>query len=343
MRDDFKTMMARRVLRQGAALVALGALAACQDGTGLTMPSLQMPQWQMPNLQGTLPYDPMNPGSGPGAGAGRGAGGAPGAVTDGFAGQGVAPRIPVDAAPPGTVTPTPVTPGVTAPTTAPVAAIPATPATTHTVVAGETAYSIARKYGITVRDLGAANGLPESMGIRVGQRLNIPAKGAAVATATVTAPGVGSPTPVPPSASQPLPKENPPKASAPVDKPTTDLGSTRTAASSGKMMMPASGSIARAYKKGVNDGIDIAAPAGSAVKAASGGTVAAITKDTDQVPIVVIRHSNGLMTVYANVEGVTVKKGDSVSAGQTIGKARSGPVHFEVRQGFDSVNPTNYL
>lgn len=322
----------RRVVRLALAGLTLTALAACQGG--MQMPGgLQMPNLQLPNLSGTLPYDPMNPGSG-GAQAGGG-GAAAGGVTDGFAGQGVASRLPPAATAPAVIpTPTPTAPSPT-PTVTPVAS-------THTVVAGETAYSVARKYGLTVQELAAANGLSESATIRLGQRLTIPAKGA-MASAGVTAPGVGSPTPVPPSASTPLPKENPPKASDPVKKPDNDLGATRTAASSGKLSMPVSGSISRAYKKGVNDGIDISAPAGSAVKAASGGTVAAITKDTDQVPIVVIRHANGLMTVYANIDGVSVKKGDSVGAGQTIGKTRGGPVHFEVRQGFDSVDPSNYL
>lgn len=339
--DDVVTPKApRRAVRMALAGLTLTTLAACEGGMqmpgGLQMPSL--PSVQMPDLRGTLPYDPMNPGSGGGAAAG-GSGATAGGVTDGFAGQGVASRLPEATAPAVMPTPAAASPTVVTP---PPAATPVVAATKHTVVAGETAYSVARKYGITVQELAAANGLSESATIRLGQSLTIPAKGA-MTTASVTAPGVGSPTPVPPSASQPLPKENPPKATDPVKKPDNDLGATRTAASSGKLSMPVSGSISRAYKKGVNDGIDISAPAGSAVKAASGGTVAAITKDTDQVPIVVIRHANGLMTVYANIDGVTVKKGDSVGAGQSIGKTRGGPVHFEVRQGFDSVDPSNYL
>jgi murein DD-endopeptidase MepM/ murein hydrolase activator NlpD len=80
------------------------------------------------------------------------------------------------------------------------------------------------------------------------------------------------------------------------------------------------------------------------VSAAGSGTVAAITRDVDQVPIIVIRHSGNLMTVYAGLEDVTVTKGQAVKAGATLGKARSqGVVHFEVRQGFDSVDPEKYL
>jgi murein DD-endopeptidase MepM/ murein hydrolase activator NlpD len=110
--------------------------------------------------------------------------------------------------------------------------------------------------------------------------------------------------------------------------------------------MPVSGSIIRPYVNSKNDGIDIAASAGTAVQAAEAGTVAAITKDTEQVPILVLRHSDGLLTVYANIDGITVAKGASVTKGQTIAKARAsdpGFVHFEVRKGFESVDPMPYL
>ena len=223
----------------------------------------------------------------------------------------------------------------------------AVPAQSHTVAVGETAWSIARRYGVSVQDLARANGLPETMSVRAGQRLTIPPSGGAQTTAAVvTAPGVGSATPRPPSSAQPLPREETKPASAPVqtaDAP--DLGSTRTAASgSGKFAMPANGSIMRAYKKGTNEGIDISAPPGSPIKAAGGGTVAAVTRDTDGVPIVVVRHDDGLMTVYAGVDKLSVSKGDSVKRGQSLGAARSsGVLHFEVRDGFDSVDPEDYL
>ena len=111
-------------------------------------------------------------------------------------------------------------------------------------------------------------------------------------------------------------------------------------------MPPVQGSIIRAYSKGKNEGINIKGSPGDSVKAADSGTVAAITKSAEGVPIVVIRHPDNLLTVYANVANVSVGKGDSVSKGTTIAKLRSGDnsfVHFEVRNGFDSVDPTPYL
>ena len=98
--------------------------------------------------------------------------------------------------------------------------------------------------------------------------------------------------------------------------------------------------------EGKSEGIDIKAAAGTAVKSADAGTVAAITQSADGVPIVVVRHDENLLTVYANVTDVSVAKGDQVSRGQNIAKLRSGNdayVHFEVRKGFDSVDPLPYL
>ncbi len=230
----------------------------------------------------------------------------------------------------------------------------------HKVKRGETAYTIARLYNVSVRALADWNGLGRDFGVREGQYLLIPVAeartaatettSAAPAATTTTAlepspPGTGSPTPTPPSASKPLPQDTTPTASAP--KPATpDLGQSQTSSGNGKLAYPVQGRIIRDYAQGRNEGIDIQASAGTPIKAAAGGTVAAITSDADQVPIVVIKHPDNLLTVYANVEGISVKKGDSVTRGQSIARIRGGNanyVHFEVRKGFDSVDPTPYL
>ncbi|MCF3972902.1 M23 family metallopeptidase [Paracoccus salsus] len=257
-----------------------------------------------------------------------------GLVTDPFAGQGVRkPEIPGRS---------------------PANAVAAAPAAEiaqprqHVVAAGETVWSIARKYGVSVQDVASWNGLPASMSVRVGQRLIVPVAGqeAPNPVRTTTAPGTGSPTPRPPSSTEPLPRQDTTPAATPApEAPATDLGATRTAASgSGRFQMPVTGAIIRVYEKGKNDGIDIAAAAGTPVKAAGSGTVAAITRDTAGVPIIVLRHDGGLMTVYTGLDRLDVSKGQSLSAGQTLGTAGNGGfVHFEVRRGFESVDPEDYL
>ena len=86
--------------------------------------------------------------------------------------------------------------------------------------------------------------------------------------------------------------------------------------------------------------------AGTPVRAAAAGTVAAVTRDTDGIPILVLRHSDGLLTVYAGLDDLGVKKGDVVTRGQSIAKVRSGDpafLHFEVRKGLEAVDPTPFL
>lgn len=113
-----------------------------------------------------------------------------------------------------------------------------------------------------------------------------------------------------------------------------------------RLQMPVEGRIIRAYQRGRNDGIGIGAPVGTEVRAAADGTVAAITRDTDQVPILVIRHENNLLTVYANIDNIRVERGTRVTRGQPIATVRRGDppfLHFEVREGYDSVDPMTYL
>jgi murein DD-endopeptidase MepM/ murein hydrolase activator NlpD len=244
----------------------------------------------------------------------------------------------------------PTAPAATTPAAAtPAAAATATPSADpreHIVTSGETAWSVARRYGISVQDLSSWNGLPADMSLRVGQRLLIPQPGQRrEAAATTTAPGQGSATPRPPSAAQPLPDETTAPAADPGPAaPASDLGATRTAATGSRFQMPVAGSIIRVYEKGRNDGIDIAAPAGAQVNAAGAGSVAAITRDSAGTPIVVVRHDGDLMTVYAGLSDVSVARGDSLSGGQSLGTAGSGGfVHFEVRRGFESLDPEGFL
>lgn len=214
----------------------------------------------------------------------------------------------------------------------------------HKVERGETAYSIARMYNVNVRALADWNGLGNDLAVREGQILMIPVGGgASAATDVVNEPGTPSKAPEPPSAAKPLPAEKPASVAEPVETPPApDLGATTTA----KLTMPVKGKIIRGYQKKKNDGIDLSAAAGTAVAAAADGTVAAITKDTNGVPILVVRHDGNLLTVYANIDAVAVKKGDKIKRGQTIAKVRaSSPafLHFEVRQGFESVDPMPFL
>jgi murein DD-endopeptidase MepM/ murein hydrolase activator NlpD len=221
----------------------------------------------------------------------------------------------------------------------------------HRVGRGETAYSVARLYGVSVRSLAEWNGLGPDLTVREGQFLIIPLvlEDAGLQPDPPTeasAPGT-SVAPLPPSAATPLPD--------PIEQATLPAQGTGApppaapeptpAQPSARFIQPVSGSIIRPYGSG-NEGIDIGAATGTAVRAAADGEVAAITQDTDQIPILVVRHPDGLLTVYANIRNIAVSRGDSVSQGQTLAEVGGGDpsfLHFEVRRGFEAVNPTRYL
>ena len=119
----------------------------------------------------------------------------------------------------------------------------------HQVKRGETAYSIARTYGISVRALADWNGLDSDLSVEEGRYLLIPVKASEVtAQASETQPGQGTPTPTPPSASEPLPDPDAAKPAPATTKPAADLGATQTSTTS-EMAKPVSGAIIRDYDK----------------------------------------------------------------------------------------------
>jgi murein DD-endopeptidase MepM/ murein hydrolase activator NlpD len=239
----------------------------------------------------------------------------------------------------------------------------------HRVGRGETAYSVARLYNVSVRSLAEWNGLGPDLAVREGQYLIIPIVLEQPPTpALASAPGA-SVAPLPPSAATPLPAPIEPavrpaqttQAAAPAPAapapaapapaaPATAPAATAVAPASqatrtARFIQPVSGSIIRPFGNG-NEGIDIGAATGTPVRAAGDGEVAAITQDTDQIPILVVRHPDGLLTVYANIRNITVSRGDRVTQGQTLAEVGPGDpsfLHFEVRRGFEAENPTRHL
>jgi murein DD-endopeptidase MepM/ murein hydrolase activator NlpD len=219
----------------------------------------------------------------------------------------------------------------------------------HRVERGETAFSIARLYNVSARSIAEWNGLGPDLAVREGQYLLIPVPlDSGTQAEVVTQPGQGSPTPPPPSAAKPLPEEQitPAAEPAPETPPSPKLEEERSSASAARFAMPADGSIIRGFVPGSYPGIDIGAVPGSPIRAAADGTVAVITKDTDQVPILILRHADNILTVYANIDGIKVAKGDRVKRGQTIAAVRAASpafLRFEVRNGIDAVDPMPFL
>lgn len=143
-----------------------------------------------------------------------------------------------------------------------------------------------------------------------------------------------------------------PPASLQPEKP--QIVTTVQPAQRGGYVWPVRGKVISSYgpKEGglYNDGINIAAPKGTPVAAAADGTVAYVGDDLRSYGnLVLIRHANGLTTAYAHLNGVSVRKGDRVVKGQSIGTVGSSgtvsnaQLHFEIRQSGKTVDPKQFL
>ncbi|MGC1250491.1 MAG: peptidoglycan DD-metalloendopeptidase family protein, partial [Xanthobacteraceae bacterium] len=99
-----------------------------------------------------------------------------------------------------------------------------------------------------------------------------------------------------------------------------------------------------------NDGINVAVPEGTPIKAAEDGVVAYAGNELKGYGnLVLIRHANGFVTAYADASEIMVKRGDTVKRGQVIAKSgetgnvTSPQLHFEIRKGATPVDPAQYL
>ena len=99
-----------------------------------------------------------------------------------------------------------------------------------------------------------------------------------------------------------------------------------------------------------NDGINLAVPEGTPIKAAEDGVVAYAGNELKGYGnLVLVRHANGFVTAYAHASEILVKRGDTVKRGQVIAKSgqtgnvTSPQLHFEIRKGSTPVDPAQYL
>ena len=252
-------------------------------------------------------------------------------------------------------------PVLAAPVSKPVAMASAAPSV-HVVNHGDTLMSIARRNHVPVAELARANNLEPSTKLRLGMKLTVPgAKTAAVAPVAAAQPAVASPPPatklaaastVPPQTAhlaQATTKiEDAPAAETPVKATSEATGALPT------FRWPVRGKVITAYgakaNGKANDGINLAVPEGTPVKAAEDGVVAYSGNELKGYGnLVLVRHSNGYVTAYAHASELLVKRGDTIKRGQVIAKSgQSGEVgspqlHFEIRKGSSPVDPLQFL
>ncbi|HEV7415716.1 MAG TPA: M23 family metallopeptidase, partial [Tianweitania sediminis] len=121
----------------------------------------------------------------------------------------------------------------------------------------------------------------------------------------------------------------------------------------GKMRWPVRGRVIANFGKSggkAGDGIDIAVPEGTPVKAAENGVVIYSGDGLKEFGnTVLVRHENGLVTVYGHASELKVKRGENVKRGQDIalsgmsGSTQSPKLHFEVRKNSAPVDPSTFL
>jgi len=239
------------------------------------------------------------------------------------------------------------------PTPAPAASPPGN-GSVHVVAAGDTLSKIAHRYHKPVKEIAKANNIQPTATLNVGDRLTIPgAQPSPVKASASTAAA-----PAKPVASA-APKEAEPAQNANVVAPTEQLDkeAAKLAEGSGavpKFRWPANGRIIAGYGPTTNgqqnDGINIALPENTPVKAAEDGVVAYAGNELKGYGnLVLVRHPNGYVTAYAHTKELLVKRGDQVKRGQVI--ARSGQtgnvnapqLHFEIRKGASPLDPTRFL
>ena len=147
------------------------------------------------------------------------------------------------------------------------------------------------------------------------------------------------------------------------DNPNTGSSSGDTAASD--FIVPLNGEIIMDYSMEMpiywktldqymtHSGIDIAAPAGTSVKACAAGTVTKIEEDDKLGIVVEINHGNNIISVYGNLANKNlIELGEIVSQGTVIGEIgqtsmfefeEEDHIHFEMRKNGEPTDPRDYI
>ena len=250
----------------------------------------------------------------------------------------------------------------------PVAAV-AGPSSVHIVNRGDTLISIARRNNVPVGELARANNLDQTAKLSLGMKLTVPGSRSAAAVAAPIAQSVAAPAqpvaavaaPVTRMAAAGGPPQSARLASATTnvveEKPVVEAASVKPSEATGALptfRWPVRGKVITSYGAKTNgksnDGINLAVPEGTPVKAAEDGVVAYSGNELKGYGnLVLVRHSNGYVTAYAHASELMVKRGDTIKRGQIIAKSgQSGEVgspqlHFEIRKGSSPVDPLQFL
>ena len=205
----------------------------------------------------------------------------------------------------------------------------------YTVKQGDTLYSIALDNGADYREVAQWNALDDPTKLRIGQVLRVKPPAERQGVVVSSAKGAGK-----------VESRTIDSASAPArEKPVV-------AAAEGEavdFIWPAKGKVLAGFAEPRSKGIDIEGKIGDPVVAAAAGRVTYIGTGIPGLgKLVVIKHDNGFITVYAHNKDILVKEQQAVARGQKIAElgntdADRPKLHFQIRKGSAAVDPMRYL
>ena len=212
---------------------------------------------------------------------------------------------------------------------------------------GDTLYAIAFRFGVDHRDVARWNGISPPYTIYPDQALRLTPPPAAAATARTT----------PATSSQrPVETGKTPDSEPVVERPRPPPSSTRARQASpggdpGSWLWPVKGRVLRGFSPGdpSRNGLDIAGREGQAVVATAGGTV--VYSGNGLIgygELIIVKHSDRMLSAYAHNRVRLVAEGAAVEAGQKIAELGRNDrneqvLHFEIRRDGRPVNPLNFL
>ncbi len=228
----------------------------------------------------------------------------------------------------------------------------------HRIEVGDTAYSIARLYNVSVTSLAKWNGLDADLNVVVGRELIIPVilnskkdikHKIKTTTSTKKTDSLDS-TETESKEENLLLEKNGFNEKLIAEKETKKDPIIQ------KFVRPVNGAVLRKYNptsiNNKNEGIDFAAEPGTPIKSAAAGVVALISEPVGGLgKIVLIKHKDSIISIYGRVNEIKVVKGERIQAGQVIGNVeksfknnsetekKQNYLHFELRKGTESLDP----
>lgn len=214
----------------------------------------------------------------------------------------------------------------------------------HTVAKGENLYRISKAYGVDIQELAEINDIEDISQIKVGQKIFIPnAKEVKKVEIITTQESTTSSTP-----EQKEKNTNNVQTSLKEKEPSQEIKTYK-----GRFIWPVKGKVISYFgvRGGKNHkGIDIAAQEGTKIVAADSGTVIySDNKLKNYGNVIIIKHADNFITVYAHNKVNFVKENEVIKQGQVIGEvgktgnAEAPHLHFEIRDNTKARNPLFYL